>query len=104
MTRSPPIARSARPCRTSPLCAPPCCWSTARRLPRCKSASQPLAEPGRSFRASARELLALSAWHNHDAAAARKYIDMIAADAETPPGARARAEMLSALIAAGGKS
>jgi hypothetical protein len=64
----------------------------------------PLTEPGRSFRASARELLALSAWQNHDATAARKYIDMLTADAETPPGARARAEMLSALIAAGGKS
>ena len=64
----------------------------------------PLTEPGRSFRASARELLALSAWQNHDAAAARKYIDMLTADAETPPGARARAEMLAALIAAGGKS
>jgi hypothetical protein len=65
---------------------------------------QPLTEAGRSFRASAREMLALSAWHNHDAAAARKYIDMIAADAETPPGARARAEVLSALVAASGKS
>jgi hypothetical protein len=64
----------------------------------------PLTEPGRSFRASSRELLALSAWQNHDATAARKYIDMLTADAETPPGARARAEVLSALIAAGGKS
>ena len=64
----------------------------------------PLIEPGRSFRASARELLALSAWQNHDVAAARKYIDMLTADAETPPGARARAEVLSALIAADGKS
>jgi hypothetical protein len=65
---------------------------------------QPLAEPGRTFRHSARELLALSAWHNRDFTAARRYIDMIATDAESPPGARARAEMLSALIAAGGKS
>jgi hypothetical protein len=64
----------------------------------------PLTEPGRSFRAGARELLALSAWHNHDADAARKYIDMITADAETPPGVRARAEVLAALIASGGKS
>jgi hypothetical protein len=65
---------------------------------------QPLTEPSRSFRASAREMLALSAWHNHDVTAARHYIDMMATDAETPPGARARAEVLSALIAAGGKS
>ena len=63
-----------------------------------------LTEPGRTFRASARELLALSAWHNNDATAAKKYIDMITVDAETPPGVRARAEVLSALIAAGGKS
>jgi len=63
----------------------------------------PLTEPGRTFRASARELLALSAWHNKDVTAARKYLDMMAADAETPAGARARAEVLSALIA-GGKS
>jgi hypothetical protein len=64
----------------------------------------PLTEPGRSFRHSARELLALSAWRNHDAAAARRYIDMIATDGETPPGTRARADVLSALIAADGKS
>ncbi len=63
-----------------------------------------VAEPGRTFRHSARELLALSAWRNHDFAAARRYIDMIAADVGSPPGTRARAEVLSALIAAGGKS
>jgi hypothetical protein len=49
-------------------------------------------------------LLALSAWRNHDTAAARKYIDMIAADAETPPGTRARIEVLAALIASKGQS
>ena len=64
----------------------------------------PVAEPGHAFRHTARELLALSAWQHHDVAAARKYIDMITADAESPPGARARAEVLSALIAASGKS
>ena len=63
-----------------------------------------VAEPGHTFRHSARELLALSAWRNHDFTAARRYIDMIAADGETPPGTRARAEVLSALIAADGKS
>ena len=40
------------------------------------------AEPSRSFRHTARELLALSAWRNHDLAAARRYLDMIASDAE----------------------
>jgi hypothetical protein len=63
----------------------------------------PVSEPGRTFRHSARELLALSAWRNHDFTAARRYIDMIATDGETPPGTRARADVLSALIAAGGK-
>jgi hypothetical protein len=64
----------------------------------------PLAAPDRTFRHSARELLALSAWHNHDFTAARRYVNMIATDSEAPPGARARAEVLSALIAGGGKS
>jgi hypothetical protein len=64
----------------------------------------PLAEPNRTFRHTARELLALSAWHNHDVTAARRYIDMIATDAETPQGTRARVDVLSALIAADGKS
>ena len=64
----------------------------------------PVAEPGHTFRHSARELLALSAWRNHDFTAARRYIDMIASDGETPPGTRARADVLSALIAADGKS
>jgi hypothetical protein len=64
----------------------------------------PMAEAGRSFRASAREMLALSAWRNNDLTAARRYIDMLASDAETPPGTRARAEVLSAVIAGSGKS
>jgi hypothetical protein len=64
----------------------------------------PASAPERSFRHTARDLLALSAWRNHDFAAARRYIDMIATDAETPAGTRARAEVLSALIAADGKS
>jgi hypothetical protein len=64
----------------------------------------PLAEAGRSFRASARDMLALSAWRNNDLTAARRYIDMLTGDAETPPGTRARAEVLSAVIAGSGKS
>ncbi len=65
---------------------------------------EPLAEPTRTFRHTARELLALAAWRNHDLTAARRYIDLIASDAETPPGARARVDVLSGLIAADGKS
>lgn len=64
----------------------------------------PLAAPGRVYRHSARELLALSAWKNNDTAAAKRYIDMIANDSETPPGTRSRIDVLSALIAANGKS
>jgi hypothetical protein len=63
----------------------------------------PLAESGRPYRHSARELLALSAWHNNDVATAKKYLDMMAQDAETPPGVRSRADVLAALIAATGK-
>lgn len=65
---------------------------------------EPLAEPTRSFRHSARELLALSAWRNHDLTSARRYLEMIVTDAETPPGTRARADVLSGLITAEGKS
>ena len=65
---------------------------------------EPLTEPTRVYRHSARELLALSAWRAGDAAAARRYVNLIASDAETPPGARTRIEELSALLAADGKS
>ena len=58
----------------------------------------------RTFRHTARELLALSAWRNHDVAEARRYLDMIAGDGETPPGTRARADVLAALLAGSGKS
>jgi hypothetical protein len=64
----------------------------------------PLAEPGRTFRSSARELLALSAWHHDDMKTAKHYLNMLEVDAGTPPGTRARAQVLSALIAASGKS
>ena len=56
------------------------------------------AEPKSTFRHSARELLALSAWRNNDMTAARKWLDAIAEDGETPPGLRSRAEALQALL------
>jgi hypothetical protein len=56
------------------------------------------AAAGATFRHSARELLALSAWRSNDATAARKWLDLIANDAETPPGLRSRAEALQALL------
>jgi hypothetical protein len=54
--------------------------------------------PQATFRHTARELLALSAWRANDAAAARKWLDLIANDGETPPSLRSRAEALQALL------
>ena len=54
--------------------------------------------PQATFRHSARELLALSAWRANDTAAARKWLELIANDGETPPSLRSRAEALQALL------
>ncbi len=56
------------------------------------------AAPTAPFRHSAREMLALSAWRANDATAARRWLDQIASDAETPPGLRSRAEALQGLL------
>ena len=57
--------------------------------------------PGATFRHTARELLALSAWRANDTAAARKWLDLIANDGETPASMRSRAEALQAIASAG---
>ena len=54
--------------------------------------------PDATFRHAARELLALSAYRANDATAARKWLDMIELDGETPPSLRSRAEALQALL------
>jgi hypothetical protein len=59
---------------------------------------EPAAAQGSTFRHTARELLALSAWRANDAAAARQWLDLIANDGETPPSLRSRAEALQALL------
>jgi hypothetical protein len=64
---------------------------------------EPLSEPGRTFRHSAREMLALSAWRNNDVTTAKRYVDMVNDDPETPQGVRSRVELLSALLASAGK-
>jgi len=64
---------------------------------------EPLAQPGGAFRHSARELLALAALRANDAAAAKKWIDMVLGDADTPQGVRARIDVL-ATLAEGAKS
>ena len=59
---------------------------------------EPSAAPEATFRHTARELLALSAWRANDTAAARKWLDLITNDGETPPSMRSRAEALQALL------
>ena len=59
---------------------------------------EPATAPGATFRHTARELLALSAWRANDASAARQWLDMIANDGDTPPSLRSRAEALQALL------
>jgi hypothetical protein len=64
---------------------------------------EPLTAADRTFRHTARELLALSAWKSGDTTAARRWTDMMIADPQTPAGTRSRAEILSELLAASGK-
>ena len=66
--------------------------------PNMKERLEAAAAPGATFRHSARELLALSAWRANDAAATRQWLDLIANDGETPPSLRSRAEALQALL------
>jgi hypothetical protein len=61
-------------------------------------------KPEATFRHTARELLALSAWHANDTTAARQWLDMIANDGETPSAMRSRAEALQALLPPAAKS
>jgi hypothetical protein len=59
---------------------------------------EPATAEGSTFRHTAREMLALSAWRANDATAARKWLDQIANDGDTPPSLRSRAEALQALL------
>jgi hypothetical protein len=63
-----------------------------------KSRLEAAAAAGSTFRHTARELLALSAWRANDATATRQWLDAIANDGETPPSLRSRAEALQALL------
>jgi hypothetical protein len=63
-----------------------------------KQRLEPDTVPSATFRHSARELLALSAFHANDTTAARLWLDQISADNETPPSLRSRAEALQALL------
>ena len=66
--------------------------------PNMKTRLEAAAASGATFRHTARELLALSAWRANDAAATRQWLDLIANDGETPPSLRSRAEALQALL------
>jgi hypothetical protein len=59
---------------------------------------EPFTTPEATYRHTARELLALSAWRANDMAAARKWLDLIGNDGETPPSMRSRAEAMQALL------
>jgi hypothetical protein len=65
---------------------------------------EPLTGADHTFRHTARELLALTAWRAGDAANAKRWIEMISTDPGTPPDERNRMEMLSALMASEGKT
>jgi hypothetical protein len=65
---------------------------------------EPLTVADRTFRHSARSLLALSAWRANDAANTRRWFELILADGETPPGIRTQAEILMSLLGDEGKS
>ncbi len=64
---------------------------------------EPLTAADRTFRHTAREILALSAWKSGDMNAARQWADMIIGDPQSPASTRGRAEVLTELIAASGK-
>ena len=66
--------------------------------PNMRQRLEPATAAGATFRHSARELLALSAWRANDTAAARQWLDLIANDGETPASLRSRAEALQALL------
>ncbi len=64
---------------------------------------EPLTAAKSTFRHSARELLALSAWRNGDMAASRRWSELIMSDAESPANLRSRIERLLALTTPAGK-
>jgi len=62
---------------------------------------EPLTAAGSAFRHTARELLALASVKAGEPATAKKWIDMMLADADTPQGARTRIDVLSTLNESG---
>jgi hypothetical protein len=58
---------------------------------------EPLTAADRTFRHTARELLALAAWRAGNVAQVKRWVDTIMGDPETPAAVRSRAEMLAAV-------
>jgi hypothetical protein len=73
-------------------------------LEQARAQLEPLTGNDRTFRHSARELMVLAAWRAGDTGAAKRWIDIIMTDLQTPPATRSRIEMLVALGAAAIKS
>jgi hypothetical protein len=64
---------------------------------------EPLTQPSGAFRHTARELLALSAWHNGDTAATSRWAEEAKNDPEAPAGVRTRMDRLASLLPEAGK-
>ena len=60
---------------------------------------EPLAAAGNTWRHSAREILALAAWKAGNVEDTRRWAQELVADSETPPGTRARGQLLLDLSA-----
>jgi hypothetical protein len=58
---------------------------------------EPLAGNDRAFRHTARELLVLAAWRAGKSAEAKRWVDLVMTDAQTPANVRTRVEMLTTL-------
>jgi hypothetical protein len=93
-----PVLQDLAGLRAAALLIDASSFDQARRL------LEPLAGPDRTFRHTARELLALAAWQAGDTTTAKRWFDIITTDAQTPAATRSRVEMLMALTAAESKS
>jgi hypothetical protein len=93
-----PVLQELAALRAAALQIDASAFDQARRL------LEPLTGADRTFRHTARELLALAAWRAGDTSAAKRWFDMITTDAQTPAATRSRVEMLMALTAVESKS
>ena len=69
----------------------------AGNFPEARARLEPVAANDRPFRHTARELLVAGAWRSGDTLLAKRWLDLMMSDPQTPPGTRSRVEMLAAL-------